>query len=88
MAKTSKRKVDYKGKAKDKVKELVKNAFPDYEIIDMKEANISGYTKDTLILRNVEVDGSVDTIDVQIKLITPSATVGNHYQLEEEEEEE
>ena len=84
MAKTSK-KVDYKGMAKSIVKERIKEAFHGCDIVDMKEANISGYTKDTLIIRNVLVKDGVDTIDVQVKLITPSAVVGNHYDLSEEE---
>lgn len=86
MAKSSK-KIDYKAMAKNIVKEKIKLAFPEYEVIDMKEAQISGYTKDTLILRNVTAKEGVDTIDVQVKLITPSAVVGNHYDLTEEESE-
>lgn len=86
MAKTSK-KIDWKGKAKELVKERIKEALGDCDIVDMKEANIFGYTKDTLIIRNVLVKDGIDTIDVQVKLITPSAIVGNHYDLSEEESE-
>ena len=81
MAKT--KKVDVKAIAKEQVKASLLELFSDYDIVDCKETPIEGFTKDTLIIRNTKVDGG---IDVQIKLITPSAKTGNHYNIEEEDE--
>lgn len=84
MAKT--KKVDVKAIAKEQVKASLLELFNDYEIVDCKETPIEGFTKDTLIIRNTKVDGVDGGIDVQIKLITPSAKTGNHYNIEEEDE--
>lgn len=84
MAKT--KKVDVKAIAKEQVKASLLELFGDYEIVDCKETQIEGFTKDTLIIRNTKVDGVEGGIDVQIKLITPSAKTGNHYNIEEEDE--
>lgn len=84
MAKT--KKVDVKAIAKEQVKASLLELFGDYEIVDCKETPIEGFTKDTLIIRNTKVDGVEGGIDVQVKLITPSAKTGNHYNIEEEDE--
>ena len=84
MAKT--KKVDVKAIAKEQVKVSLLELFGDYEIVDCKKTPIEGFTKDTLIIRNTKVEGVEDGIDVQIKLITPSAKTGNHYNIEEEDE--
>lgn len=84
MAKT--KKVDVKAIVKDKVKVSLLELFKDYEVVDCKKTPIEGFTKDTLIIRNIEVDGVDGGIDVQVKLITPSAKTGNHYNIEEEDE--
>lgn len=84
MAKT--KKVDVKAIAKEQVKASLLELFGDYDIVDCKETPIEGFTKDTLIIRNTKVDGVDGGIDVQIKLITPSAKTGNHYNIEEEDE--
>ena len=84
MAKT--KKVDVKAIAKEQVKASLLELFSDYEIVDCKETPIEGFTKDTLIIRNTKVEGVDGGIDVQIKLITPSAKTGNHYNIEEEDE--
>ena len=84
MAKT--KKVDVKAIAKEQVKASLLELFGDYDIVDCKETPIEGFTKDTLIIRNTKVDGVEGGIDVQIKLITPSAKTGNHYNIEEEDE--
>ena len=84
MAKT--KKVDVKAIAKEHVKASLLELFSDYDIVDCKETPIEGFTKDTLIIRNTKVDGVDGGIDVQIKLITPSAKTGNHYNIEEEDE--
>lgn len=83
----AKKKVDVKAIAKEQVKAMVKELFKDYEVVDCKETPLDGFTKDTLIIRSTEVEGVDGGIDVQIKLITPSAKTGNHYNIEEEEEE-
>lgn len=83
MAKT--KKVDVKAIAKEQIKARLLEVFKDCEIVNMAETQVEGFTKDTLIIRNTEVDGVDGGIDVQIKLITPSAKVGNHYNIEEEE---
>lgn len=80
------KKVDVKAIAKEQVKASVLDLFKDYEVVDCKETPIEGFTKDTLIVRSVEVEGVDGGIDVQIKLITPSAKTGNHYNIEEEDE--
>lgn len=82
----AKKKVDVKAIAKEQVKAMVKELFKDYEVVDCKETPLDGFTKDTLIIRSTEVEGVDGGIDVQIKLITPSAKTGNHYNIEEEEE--
>lgn len=82
----AKKKVDVKAIAKEQVKTMVKELFKDYEVVDCKETPLDGFTKDTLIIRSTEVEGVDGGIDVQIKLITPSAKTGNHYNIEEEEE--
>lgn len=84
MAKT--KKVDVKAIAKEQVKASLLELFKDYEVVDCKKTPIEGFTKDTLIIRNIEVDGVDGGIDVQVKLITPSAKTGNHYNIEEEDE--
>ena len=84
MAKT--KKVDVKAIAKEQVKANLLELFSDYEIVDCKETPIEGFTKDTLIIRSTKVDGVEGGIDVQVKLITPSAKTGNHYNIEEEDE--
>lgn len=84
MAKT--KKVDVKAIAKEQVKARLLELFKDCEIVNMAETQVEGFTKDTLIIRNTEVSGVDGGIDVQIKLITPSAKVGNHYNIEEEDE--
>lgn len=84
MAKT--KKVDVKAVAKEQVKASLLELFKDYEVVDCKETPIEGFTKDTLIIRSTKVEGVDDGIDVQIKLITPSAKTGNHYNIEEEDE--
>ena len=84
MAKT--KKVDVKAIAKEQVKASLLELFNDYEIVDCKKTPIEGFTKDTLIICNTKVEGVEDGIDVQIKLITPSAKTGNHYNIEEEDE--
>lgn len=82
----AKKKVDVKAIAKEQVKAMVKELFKDYEVVDCKETPLDGFTKDTLIIRSTDVEGVDGGIDVQIKLITPSAKTGNHYNIEEEEE--
>lgn len=84
MAKT--KKVDVKAVAKEQVKASLLELFKDYEVVDCKETPIEGFTKDTLIIRSTKVDGVEGGIDVQVKLITPSAKTGNHYNIEEEDE--
>ena len=84
MAKT--KKVDVKAIAKEQDKARLLELFSDYDIVDCKKTPIEGFTKDTIIIRNTKVDGVEDGIDVQIKLITPSAKTGNHYNIEEEDE--
>ena len=84
MAKT--KKVDVKAIAKEQVKASLLKLFSDYDIVDCKKTPIEGFTKDTLIIRNTRVEGVDGGIDVQIKLITPSAKTGNHYNIEEEDE--
>lgn len=84
MAKT--KRVDVKAIAKEQVKASLLELFSDCDIVDCKKTPIEGFTKDTIIIRNTEVDGVDGGIDVQIKLITPSAKTGNHYNIEEEDE--
>lgn len=79
MAKT--KKVDVKAIAKEQVKASLLELFNDYEIVDCKETPIEGFTKDTLIIRSF----GENEIDVQVKLITPSAKTGNHYLLDSED---
>lgn len=81
-----KRKTDFKGVMKKQVKEKLKEFFKDYEITDLEKVCWEGYTKDTIIVRNIEVEGAPEPIDVQIKLIAPSVKNGNHYPSEEEGE--
>ena len=75
------KKVDVKGIAKAEVKKQISELFANYEIVDMAETPFDGYTKDTLIIRNF----GENKIDVQIKLITPSAKTGYHYNLDSEQ---
>lgn len=77
------KKFDAKAMAKAQVKEALMKLFSEYEIVDMAEAQLEGFTKDTLIIRNINVDGT--EIDVQVKMITPSAKTGNHYNLESDD---
>lgn len=75
------KKVDVKAMAKAEVKKQISALFGNCEIIDMAETPFEGFTKDTLIIRNFGENG----IDVQVKLITPSAKTGNHYNLDSED---
>ena len=75
------KKVDMKALAKAEVKKQISALFTNCEVIDMAETPFDGFTKDTLIIRSF----GEDEIDVQIKLITPSAKTGNHYNLDSED---
>lgn len=75
------KKVDVKAVAKAEVKKQISALFANCEIIDMAETPFEGFTKDTLIIRSF----GENKIDVQVKLITPSAKTGNHYLLDSED---
>ena len=75
------KKVDMKALAKAEVKKQITALFSNCEIIDMAETPFEGFTKDTLIIRSF----GENKIDVQVKLITPSAKTGNHYNLDSED---
>lgn len=75
------KKVDVKAMAKAEVKKQISALFANCEIIDMAETPFEGFTKDTLIIRSF----GENKIDVQVKLITPSAKTGNHYLLDSED---
>lgn len=75
------KKVDVKAMAKAEVKKQISALFGNYEIIDMAETPFEGFTKDTLIIRSF----GENKVDVQVKLITPSAKTGNHYNLDSED---
>lgn len=75
------KKVDVKALAKAEVKKQISELFASCEIVDMAETPCEGFTKDTLIIRSF----GENKIDVQVKLITPSAKTGNHYQLDSED---
>lgn len=75
------KKVDVKAMAKAEIKKQISALFANYEIIDMAETPFEGFTKDTLIIRSF----GENKIDVQVKLITPSAKTGNHYNLDSED---
>lgn len=77
------KKVDVKALAKAEVKKQISDLFANCEIVDMAQTPFDGFTKDTLIIRNYEIDGK--QIDVQVKLITPSAKTGNNYDLKGDE---
>lgn len=75
------KKVDVKAMAKAEVKKQISALFGNCEIIDMAKTSFEGFTKDTLIIRSF----GENKIDVQVKLITPSAKTGNHYNLDSED---
>ena len=75
------KKLDVKAMAKAEVKKQISALFSNCEIIDMAETPFEGFTKDTLIIRSF----GENKIDVQVKLITPSAKTGNHYLLDSED---
>lgn len=75
------KKVDVKALAKAEVKKQISALFSNCEIIDMAKTPFEGFTKDTLIIRGF----GENEIDVQVKLITPSAKTGNHYNLDSED---
>ena len=75
------KKVDVKAMAKAEVKKQISALFGNCEIIDMAKTPFEGFTKDTLIIRSF----GENKIDVQVKLITPSAKIGNHYNLDSED---
>lgn len=90
MATTKKRKVDFKSLAKTEVKKKLITLFKEegFSVDDCAIVSLEGFSKDTIIVRGVVAPGlSDDTVDVQIKLITPNAKAGNHYLISEEEEE-
>lgn len=85
MAKT--RKVDLKAVAKSAIKEKLTNEFfKDYEVVDC--AGLERFTKDTIIVRNLCEDIIKGGVDMQVKLIVPTNKIGNHYVLDDDEEEE
>lgn len=75
------KKVDVKAMAKAEAKKQISALFGNCEIIDMAKTPFEGFTKDTLIIRSF----GENKIDVQVKLITPSAKTGNHYNLDSED---